>query len=55
MADPRKRLARSAGGSGANLIVSDVEARESFKVEALALWAEYQATELHLTGREMAD
>ena len=31
------------------------EARESFKAEALASWAEYQETGLHLTGEEMAD
>ncbi|MBB6193824.1 putative transcriptional regulator [Sphingobium wenxiniae] len=31
-----------------------VEARESFKAEALASWAEYQETGLHLTGEEVA-
>lgn len=29
------------------------EARESFKQEALASWAEYQETGLHVTGEEM--
>jgi predicted transcriptional regulator len=29
------------------------EARESFKQEALASWAEYQETGLHLTGEEV--
>jgi predicted transcriptional regulator len=29
------------------------EARESFKQEALASWAEYQATGRHLTGGEV--
>lgn len=31
------------------------EARESFKQEALASWAEYQATGQHLTGGEVRD
>lgn len=29
------------------------EARESFKQEALASWAEYQTTGQHLTGKEV--
>jgi predicted transcriptional regulator len=29
------------------------EARESFKQEALAAWAEYEETGLHLTGEEI--
>ncbi len=31
------------------------EARESFKQEASASWAEHQETGLHLTGREVAE
>ncbi len=31
------------------------QARESFKQEALASWAEHQETGLHLTGREVAE
>lgn len=33
--------------------VSREEARESFKQEALASWAEYQETGQHLTGKEV--
>lgn len=54
MANPCKRPARPACGDGTNLIVGHVEARESFKAEALASWAEYQETGLHLTGEEVA-
>ena len=35
--------------------VAREEARESFKQEALASWAEYQATGQHLTGGEVRD
>ena len=31
------------------------EARESFKAEALAAWAHYRETGLHLTGQEATD
>jgi predicted transcriptional regulator len=34
--------------------VDRTQARESFKAEALASWAEYQQTGLHLTGAEVA-
>ena len=53
MADPCKCPARPACSGGANLIVDRTEARESFKAEALASWAEYRETGLHLTGAEV--
>jgi predicted transcriptional regulator len=53
LAEQRKRSAHWIMREAIQQYVDREEARESFKQEAEASWAEYQATGLHLTGDEI--
>lgn len=52
LADQRQRSAHWIMREAISQYVEREEARESFKQEALASWAAYQETGLHLTGEE---
>jgi predicted transcriptional regulator len=53
LAGQRRRSAHWIMREAIQQYVEREEARESFKREALASWAEYQATGQHLTGGEV--
>lgn len=53
LADLRQRSAHWIMREAIAQYVGREEARESFKQEALASWAEYQETGRHLTGKEV--
>ena len=53
LASARRRSAHWIMREAIEEYVTREEARESFRQEALASWAEYQATGLHLTGEEV--
>nr|WP_298146377.1 CopG family ribbon-helix-helix protein [uncultured Pseudomonas sp.] len=52
LASLRQRSAHWIMREAISQYVEREEARESFKQEALASWASYQETGLHLTGKE---
>jgi predicted transcriptional regulator len=53
LAEARRRSAHWVMREAIEQYVAREESRETFKQEALASWAEYQATRLHVTGDEM--
>ena len=53
LAGVRRRSAHWIMREAIEQYVEREEKRESFKQEALAAWAEYQETGLHLTGEEV--
>ena len=53
LASQRRRSAHWIMREAIQQYVEREEAREGFKQEALASWAEYQATGQHLTGDEV--
>ncbi|GGA97932.1 CopG family transcriptional regulator [Brucella endophytica] len=55
LADVRQRSAHWIMREAIQQYVDREEARESFKQEALASWASYQETGLHLTGQEVRE
>lgn len=55
LAGQRRRSAHWMMREAIQQYVEREEARESFKREALASWAEYQATGQHLTGGEVRE
>ncbi len=54
LADLRQRSAHWIMREAIAQYVNREEARESFKQEALASWAEHQETGRHLTGKELS-
>ncbi len=54
LANLRQRSAHWIMREAITQYVEREEARESFKREAMASWAEYQETGLHLTGEEVS-
>jgi predicted transcriptional regulator len=52
LAERRRRSAHWIMREAITQYVEREEARESFRREAMASWAEYQETGLHLTGEE---
>jgi predicted transcriptional regulator len=53
LADLRRRSAHWIMREAIEQYVEREEARESFKLEAMASWAEYQETGRHLSGDEV--
>ena len=53
LADARRRSSHWIMREAIQQYVEREEARESFKQEALAAWADHQETGLHLTGDEV--
>ncbi len=53
LADVRRRSSHWIMREAIEQYVEREEARESFKQAALAAWADYQETGLHLTGDEV--
>ncbi len=54
LANLRRRSAHWIMREAIAQYVEREEARESFKQEAMASWADYQETGLHLTGEEVS-
>ena len=55
LANHRRRSAHWVMLEAIRQYVEREEARERFKEEAMASWASYQETGLHLTGKEVSD
>jgi len=55
LAGARQRSAHWLMREAIRQYIDREEARESFRQEALASWAEYRETLLHLTGAEVRD
>jgi len=55
LASQKQRSAHWIMREAITAYVTREEARESFKIEALESWAEFQETGQHLTGDELSD